>query len=181
MSQLIEDRVQQGRDAYRRHAWHDAFDSLRKADSEAALSPEDLALLAESAWFAGDPDAAVGARERAYAGYLEQGDKCHAAEMALQLAASHFDRLETAIGNGWFGRAKRLLEQTSNECAAHGWQATALAYRAIRTGDTEEALRQAKLAQDIGERLANQRFNSSAYSSRVMPWSPWAVSTTVWP
>jgi class 3 adenylate cyclase len=154
MSQLIEDRVQQGRDAYRRHAWHDAFDSLREADSEAALSPEDLALLAESAWFAGDPDAAVGARERAYAGYLEQGDKCHAAEMALQLAASHFDRLETAIGNGWFGRAKRLLEQTSDECAAHGWQATALAYRAIRTGDTEEALRQAKLAQDIGERLA---------------------------
>ena len=84
MSQLIEDRVQQGRDAYRRHAWHDAFDSLREADSETALSPEDLALLAESAWFAGDPDAAIEARERAHAAYLEQGDKCHAAEMALQ-------------------------------------------------------------------------------------------------
>ena len=56
MSQLIEDRVQQGRDAYRRHAWHDAFDSLREADSETALSPDDLGLLAESAWFAGDPD-----------------------------------------------------------------------------------------------------------------------------
>ena len=154
MSQLIEDRVQQGRDAYRRHAWRDAFDSLREADSETPLSPEDLALLAESAWFAGDPDAAIEARERAHAGYLEQGDKCHAAEMALQLAASHFERLETAIGNGWFGRAKRLLEQTPNECPAHGWQATSLAYRAIRTGDTEEALRQAKLAQEIGERLA---------------------------
>ena len=154
MSQLIEDRVQQGRDAYRRHAWRDAFDSLREADSETPLSPEDLALLAESAWFAGEPDAAIEARERAHAGYLEQGDKCHAAEMALQLAASHFERLETAIGNGWFGRAKRLLEQTSNECPAHGWQATSLAYRAIRTGDTEEALRQAKLAQEIGERLA---------------------------
>ena len=154
MSQLIEDRVQQGRDAYRRHAWRDAFDSLREADSETPLSPEDLALLAESAWFAGEPDAAIEARERAHAGYLEQGDKCHAAEMALQLAASHFERLETAIGNGWFGRAKRLLEQTPNECPAHGWQATSLAYRAIRTGDTEEALRQAKLAQEIGERLA---------------------------
>ena len=112
MSQLIEDRVQQGRDAYRRHAWHDALDSLREADSETALSPEDLALLAESAWFAGDPDAAIEARERAHAGYLGQGDRCHAAEIALQLAASHFDRLETAIANGWFGRAKRLLEQT---------------------------------------------------------------------
>jgi class 3 adenylate cyclase len=155
MTQLIEDRVQQGRDAHRRHAWHEAFDLLREADSETPLSPADLGLLAESAWFAGDPDAAIEARERAHRGYLEQGDKCHAAEMALQLAGDHFDRLETAIGNGWLGRAKRLLEQTPDECAAHGWQAISLAFLAIRiTGDGEETLRQAKLAQEIGERLA---------------------------
>jgi len=155
MSQLIEDRVQQGRDAFRRHAWHEAFDWLRRADSEAPISTDDLGLLAESAWFAGDPDAAIEARERAHTGYLAQGDKCHAAEMALYLATDHFERLETAIGNGWLGRAKRLLEQTPDECAAHGWQATALAYLATRmTGDWEEALRQAKLAHEIGERLA---------------------------
>jgi class 3 adenylate cyclase len=155
MSQLARDRVQQGRDAYRRHAWHEAFDSLREADSEATISPEDLGQLAESAWFAGDPDAAIEARERAHAGYLAQSDKCHAAEMALQLALDHFERLETAIGNGWLGRARRLLEQTSSECAAHGWQAASLAYLALRmAGDAEEALRQARLAQEIGERLA---------------------------
>lgn len=155
MSQLIKDRVQQGRDAYRRHAWHEAFDSLREADSETPLSPEDLGLLAESAWFAGDPDAAIEARERAHAGYLEQGDKCHAAAMALQLGLDHFERLEAAIGNGWLGRAKRLLEQTPNECAAHGWQALSLGYLARRIGgNDEEALRQARLAEGIGERLA---------------------------
>ena len=155
MSQLIEDRVQQGRDAYRRHAWHEAFDCLREADSETPISPEDLGLLAESAWFAGAPDAAIEARERAHAAYLEQGDKCHAAEMALQLAGDHFERLETAIGSGWLSKARRLLEQTSHECAAHGWQATSLAYFAMRMrGDWEEVLRQAKLAQGIGERLA---------------------------
>ena len=78
-----------------------------------------------------------------------------AAEMALQLALDHFERLETAIGNGWSGRARRLLEQTPNECAAHGWQAISLGYLAHRVaGDAEEALRQAKLAQEIGERLA---------------------------
>ncbi len=155
MSQLIEDRVQQGRDAYRRHAWHEAFDSLREVDAETPLSPEDLRLLAESAWFAGDPDAAIEARERAHAGYLAQADKCRAAEMALELASDHFERLETAIGNGWLSKARRLLEQTSHECAAHGWQATSLAYFAMRmSGDWEEVLRQAKLAQGIGERLA---------------------------
>jgi class 3 adenylate cyclase len=155
MSQLIEDRVQQGRDAYRRHVWHEAFDLLREADSETPLSPEDLRLLAESAWFAGDPDAAIEARERAHAGYLEQDDKCQAAAMALELGLDHFERLEAAIGNGWLGRAKRLLEQTTKECAAHGWQALSLAYLARRlAGSEEEALRQARLAQGIGERLA---------------------------
>ena len=62
MSQLIKDRVKQGRDAYRRHAWHEAFDSLREADSETTVSPQDLKILAESAWFAGDPGAASEAR-----------------------------------------------------------------------------------------------------------------------
>ena len=155
MSQLIKDRVQQGRDAYRRHAWHEAFDSLREADAETPVSPQDLKILAESAWFAGDPNAATEARERAHAGFLEQGDKCRAAEVALELANDHLGRLETAIGNGWLGRARRLLEQTPDECAAHGWQALTLGDLALRmTGDREEALRQAKLAQEIGERLA---------------------------
>ena len=154
MSQLAEDRVQQGRDAYHGHAWHEAFALLRQADTETSLTPEDLAFLAESAWFAGDPDAAIEARERAHAGYLGQGDKCHAAEIALQLALDHFERLESAVGNGWLGRAGRLLDQTPNECAAHGWQATTLAYLALRIrGDTEEGLRQARLAQELGERL----------------------------
>jgi len=154
MSQLVDDRVQQGRDAYHRHAWHEAFDLLREANAEVSLEPQDLAFLAESAWFAGDPDAAIETRERAHAGYLKQGDKCRAAEMALQLALEHFERLESAIGNGWLGKAKRLLEQTPNECAAHGWQASSLAYLALRMrGDAEEGLRQARLAQELGERL----------------------------
>jgi class 3 adenylate cyclase/tetratricopeptide (TPR) repeat protein len=156
MSQLVEDPVQQGRDAYRRHAWHEAFESLRTADSETPLLPEDLALLAESAWLAGDPDVAIDARERAHAGYLEQGDKCSAAGIALQLAVDHLDRLETAIGNGWLGRARRLLEESPIECAAHGWQAITLAFLALRmSGEQTEVLRQAKLAHEIGRRLAN--------------------------
>jgi hypothetical protein len=43
--------LQEARDAYRGHAWHEAFDLLRRADSETPLSPQDLGLLAESAWF----------------------------------------------------------------------------------------------------------------------------------
>jgi len=163
MSQLIEDRVQQGRAAYHRHAWQEALESLRSADSKTPLSPEDLDLLAESAWFAGDPDVATEARERAHAGYVKQGDQCHAAGMALQLALGHFERLESAIGNGWLGRARRLLEQSPSECPAHGWQAALLAYLALRmSGDQTEALRQAELAEEIGQRLANPAIQALA-------------------
>ncbi len=120
----------------------------------APLRPDDLRLLAESAWFAGHPDVATEARERAHAGYLGLGDSCQAAEMALDVAADHFERLETALGNGWLGRARRLLEQIPNECAAHGWQALSLGYLLRTTGDWEEIVHQAKLAGEIGERLA---------------------------
>jgi len=72
----------------------------------------------------------------------------------LQLALDHFERLESAVASGWLGRAGRLLDQTPNECPAHGWQAHTLAYLALRVrGDTEEGLRQARLAQELGERL----------------------------
>ena len=165
MSQLARDRVQQGRDAYRRHAWHEAFDSLREADSEATISPEGLRQLAESAWFAGDPDAAIEARERAHAGYLAQGDKCHAAEMALQLALDHFERLETAIGNGWLGRARRLLEQTPSECAAHGWQAASLAYLALRMADWRRAVEWTEAAEPPVSGMSQSSNRSPVHSN----------------
>ena len=39
MGQHFEDRVQRGRDAYHRHAWHEAFDLLPQADSDTPVSP----------------------------------------------------------------------------------------------------------------------------------------------
>jgi class 3 adenylate cyclase len=157
MSQTLQDHLQTGRDAHRRHAWHEAFDALRAADAESPLGARDLAVLAESAWFAGDPDAALQARERAHARYLEEGDRCLAAEMALQIALDRLSRLETAVGNGWLRRARRLLDGTDAECAAHGWQALTLAVVAHRfTGDLAEAVRQAQLAEQIGARLGNR-------------------------
>ena len=161
MGQLISDSVEQGREAYRQHAWREAFESLRIADSEAALSPEDLALLAESAWFAGDPDAAIQARERGTRGLSSAGRPVPCRRAALQLAVDHFERLETAIGNGWLGRAKGY-STSPGECAAHGWQAVSLAYIALRvTGDRPEALQQAKLAQDIGGRLGDRALQAA--------------------
>jgi class 3 adenylate cyclase len=155
VSQIVEEVVQSGRDAYQRHAWNEAFDLFREADGAQPLAERDLVLLAEAAWFAGDPDAAIAARERAHARFLAHGDRCHAAETALQLATDHFERLENAIGNGWLARARRLLDGME-ECPAHGWQAITLSINAYRvTGDAEQARRHARRAREIGERLGD--------------------------
>jgi hypothetical protein len=40
MSDTQADRVAAGRDALRRHAWHEAFEHLLAADQQEALAPE---------------------------------------------------------------------------------------------------------------------------------------------
>jgi hypothetical protein len=62
------DAVELGRDAAKRHAWMEALEALSAADRDAALPPEDLELLAEVAWWAGRPDEATEALERAFTG-----------------------------------------------------------------------------------------------------------------
>ncbi|MGH8911152.1 MAG: LuxR family transcriptional regulator, partial [Acidimicrobiia bacterium] len=65
--------LESGREAARRHQWADALESLTAADSAHALEADDLLLLADAAWWSGDPDGAVVAFERAYAGYETGG------------------------------------------------------------------------------------------------------------
>ncbi|MCW2632207.1 MAG: Response regulator receiver protein [Pseudonocardia sp.] len=154
MSRTLSDRLQAGRDAATRHAWQEAVELLREADTEEALAPGDLGMLAEAAWFSGDPDLAIDARKRAFSGFQKADDPCGAAAVALQLATDHLERLESAIGNGWLGRARRLLAGIEDECFAHGVEALTLSMIAYRiTIDLEESREQAKRGREIGERL----------------------------
>jgi ATP/maltotriose-dependent transcriptional regulator MalT len=60
-----------------------------------------------------DGDAALAARERAYALYRERGEPLAAARTAIWLAIDSLDfRYEAAVANGWIQRANRLLEGT---------------------------------------------------------------------
>jgi class 3 adenylate cyclase/Flp pilus assembly protein TadD len=161
MGTTVGDRLQEGRHAYERHAWYEAFEAFRQADQDSPLAAADLEVLAQAAWFAGHPGAAIEARERAHAGYVKDGDRGRAAETALQLALDHLERLETAIGNGWLRRAKRLLDGLPSECPAHGWQAITLCVIALRiAGDAEEALRQARRAEEVGARFDHRSLHA---------------------
>ena len=80
------DTVDAGHEAMERHAWSDAVEAFIAADRDGGLSPEDLERLGTSAWWAGRPDDATEALERAFAGYTDAGQPADAARVALDLA-----------------------------------------------------------------------------------------------
>src|SRR5581483_1308770 len=78
---------------------------------EQAETPEALEGLGAAAFFLDEADVALDARERAFAGYREQGRPVDAARVAIALAWDYRAmRGERAVSDGWLARARRLLE-----------------------------------------------------------------------
>jgi hypothetical protein len=71
VSQIVQDPLEAGRDAIRRHDWSEGYELLRTADETTELAPEDLMLLGEAAMWNGHMDVVQGFFERAYRGYLQ--------------------------------------------------------------------------------------------------------------
>ena len=109
MTQIVDDSLEAGREAARRHAWREAYDLLQSADGDGRLEAEDLERLAEAAWWTGRLDEAIALRERAYAAYLEAGETQRAALLAVMVGLDHANRAAMSVAGGWFARAERLL------------------------------------------------------------------------
>lgn len=155
MSQVIEsDLLERGRAAAAKHAWREAFDLLRAADSERELAPQDLQQYAEAAWWTGRLEDCISARERAFAGYMEEGSPRAAAVIGIQIAQDYFSKLAHSMGAGWFNRAERLLQQ-EGDCSEQGWLSMMHAMDALAMGKYELALDSARKTLDIGTRFGN--------------------------
>jgi class 3 adenylate cyclase len=108
------------RDALQRHAWREAFDALTEADEASSLSGECLELLALASYWTAHPDETIDAYERAYAAYLEEGDRAEAAMMAFRLAEQHGMRMQMPQSQGWGMKAMHLAEEDP-DWPVHGW------------------------------------------------------------
>ncbi len=98
-----------GRTALRKAAWDEARARFEEA-ARAGDSPEAWEGLSRAAWWLGDEDATLAARERAYRAYSEAGDACGAARMAMWLASDHLDfRGDDSVASAWLTRGRALL------------------------------------------------------------------------
>jgi LuxR family maltose regulon positive regulatory protein len=110
--------------------------------------------LAQAAFFLDEPDVAVDAHERAYAGYRSADRAVDAARVAIALAWEYRAyRGEPAVSDGWLGRARRLLDGAgpTREC---GWLALREASFALPE-DPALARKRAAEAESLGRELGD--------------------------
>jgi DNA-binding CsgD family transcriptional regulator len=146
------ENLQRGRDACVRRAWSKAYESLRAADGQGGLAGEDLERLANAAYMLGLEDDLT-ALERAYKGFLAEGEELRAVRCAFWLGMHLMLRGEMARGSGWLGRASRLLGRQSSERAEHGYLLLPVVKRHEANDDWEAADKVAGQAAEIGMRF----------------------------
>lgn len=146
------DPLEEGREAYARRAWPEAYRLLQEADREGRLEPGDLEALAKSAWWIGLATESIAAFERAYALHLERGNRSMAAMMALTLRREYGAKMAGSVAKAWLHRAEHLLEGEP-EAVAHGYLEIAHRELEFDRGDFEGALAHLDRAQEIASRL----------------------------
>ena len=145
--------VRRAHDAAKRGDWEEAYDLFMTADADGLVGPADLGVLGEVAYAAGHLDATIEAWERAYALWLEAGNKDAAAGAAVRVGMHLlFDTALMAPVRGWLARAERLLEGQP-ETPASAWLAVVRTYERMLIGDLPGARPWARLAIEVGSRL----------------------------
>ena len=143
-----------GRLAYAQEAWSEAYVQLTQAGQASPLDAEDLDCLATAAFLVGEDTASASARAHAHQAFLERGDTTRAARSAFWLAFIMLDQPgQQAQAAGWLARARRLLDESANECAEQGFLLCARAFQSIQTDDIAAAETAFRQAAEIGARF----------------------------
>ena len=148
--------LEQGRGAYASHDWQDAFDTLGRANRQQPLGPEDLELLARSAYMLGLDDEYRGALEQAYHAYHDAADALHAARCAWWIGHNLMFLGQSAPARGWFARGQRLLEREDRDSVERGYLLIPTLLERSGEGDFAAAHATAADVAEIGERFGDQ-------------------------
>lgn len=158
------DLLSSAHSALSQHAWMDSLRLFRAADAEGQLSGPDLEKLAEAAFFNGEGNLVIEAKERAFKAYLAAGDRARAAALAIDLCREYIYKGRGSIGAAWLRRGERLLEGEP-ESYAHGYLALAHSEQARQAGDVEAAIEMAEKAVRLGSRFGDADLEAHALST----------------
>ena len=147
--------LDQGRAAFERQAWGNAYQQLTAADREAALEPEDLERLAIAAHLVGRDAESTDAWARAHHAFLARGAAPGAARCAFWLGFTALIQGETAQGGGWLARGQRLLDDGRHDCVERGYLLMLQALRCMWAGDNSTLHATYDQAARIGERFGD--------------------------
>ena len=140
------------RSADRRRHWSAAHRQLEAVADRHDVNPDDLALLADSAWWLGRVDESIAAGQGAYHGFLEAARPRAAAMAAIGVAVNMLLRGDDAPGAGWIQRAGRLLGDQP-ECPEQGYLRYLVEVEGALDGpDLEGVGAAARAVADLGRR-----------------------------
>jgi tetratricopeptide (TPR) repeat protein len=132
--------------------WRAAFELLVEADADGLLARDDLPVLGEVAYAAGDLDVSIEAWERAHAAFVQANDQAAAASAAVRVAMHLlFDTALMAPVRGWLARAELLLDG-QEETPTDAWLAVVRTYERLYSGDRTAARQWSRRAIEVGSR-----------------------------
>jgi DNA-binding CsgD family transcriptional regulator len=149
-----ERALERGRGAYAERAWADAYDALERANRMQPLGPDDLELLARSAYMLGLDDEYRHALEQAYQAWHDAADSQRAARCAWWIGHNLLFLGQSAPARGWFARGRRLLE-SGGDSAERGYLLIPVLLEQSGKGDYAAACTTASEIYEIGERFCD--------------------------
>jgi DNA-binding CsgD family transcriptional regulator len=150
---VMLDKLEHGRESYKRRAWGEAYQSLSLADQVASLGVEDLERLATSAYLTGRELEFQRFLDRAHHAYLESGNGPQAARSAFWIGLCLLFRGDIGQATGWLARARRLVE--GRDCVEQGYLLLTVAEQHLNAGKPGDTHTIATKALEIGERFAD--------------------------
>lgn len=148
----VADVLEQGREAYARRRWAEAFDQLSAADADTRLGPVDLDRLATAAYLIGRGDTGSELLARAHREALGRGEPAWAARCAFWLGLHALLGGESATASGWLSRARRLVDEGGQDCVERGYLLVPEGFILLES-DPAAALATGREAAAIGERF----------------------------
>ncbi|HEX2699241.1 MAG TPA: LuxR C-terminal-related transcriptional regulator [Acidimicrobiales bacterium] len=145
--------LEDGRAAFARQAFDEAFTLLAAADGQSPLDVDDLDRLAEAAFLSGHEHEGDEVLARVSRLAVAQGEPAKAARAAFWLALSLLSRGEYAQGGGWLARAARTIEDAGLDCVEQGYLLIPAGIQSFEEGDVAGAAATFDRAAKIGHRF----------------------------